>query len=59
MIEFQEALDSDEEGAEGSDNDMEGIKFDEDDEDVGKSILHSVAVYQEIGNASMASKHTR
>lgn len=40
MTEFQEALDSDEEGAEGSDNDMEGIKFDEDDEDVGTFIIY-------------------
>ncbi|KAG0259523.1 nucleolar DEAD-box protein required for synthesis of 60S ribosomal subunit [Mortierella polycephala] len=36
--EFQEALDSDEEGADGSDddNDMEGIKFDEEDEDIAE-----------------------
>jgi len=42
-IEFREA-DSDEEGAEGSDdeNAMEGIQFDEDDEDIGKYLQISV-----------------
>lgn len=42
-IEFREA-DSDEEGAEGSDdeNAMEGIQFDEDDEDIGKYFQISV-----------------
>lgn len=42
-IEFREA-DSDEEGAEGSDdeNTMEGIQFEEDDEDIGKHFEISV-----------------
>jgi len=36
ILEFQEAPDSDEEDAE-----MEGVQFDEDDEDIGMLFMHS------------------